>query len=123
MGYRHIVLALIIVGLVFAIVFFLLNKTNHVVAGYLSALVSLGLAVLVGWLLVFPKLAPVRPTGEFDVAVVDSHYVDTARVETYASDGSCRGLAVTFWYPESCPEGERLPLVVFSCCVMVAKPW
>lgn len=111
---RYIIL-LTAMALELAFFFFcLLQKSNRVPAGYLCAVLSLGLLVCTGWLLLFPQMTPVETTGEYLTVQECCFYTDTARIETYANDGSCRELPVAFWYPDKCSEKQSCPLAVFS---------
>ena len=111
---RHIILLAIMAGELFLFLFCLLRKANHVPAGYICAFLSLVLLICTGWLLLFPKVTPLETTGEYQIRREDCFYTDTARIETYAGDGSYRELPVSFWYPAEYPEARRCPLVVFS---------
>ncbi|MDD6038741.1 MAG: hypothetical protein PUD20_08120 [bacterium] len=92
----------------------LIKKTNHVPAGYLCAALSLALLACTGWLLLFPKMTPVETTGEYEVGYEENIYIDTNRLETYATDGSYRELPVGFWYPKDISSDKKCPLIVFS---------
>jgi Predicted dienelactone hydrolase len=114
MKVRHMILLAAMAGELLLFFYCLLRKSNHVPAGYICALLSFVLLICTGWLLLFPKVAPVEATGEHRIRREDCFYTDTSRIEAYADDGSYRELPVSFWYPADCPEPRSCPLVVFS---------
>lgn len=111
---RHIILLTAMAVEIILFFYCLIKKSNHVPAGYICAAVSLILLICTGWLLLFPKVTPLEPTGTYQVKREDCSYTDASRLETYADDGSFRELPVSFWYPAGVPEPRSCPLVVFS---------
>ena len=111
---RHFVLLFVLVVLLVFFIYCLARKTNHTPAGYICAILAFATMIAAGWLLLFPRLSPVAPTGDYKVATCDCFYTDQVRIETYTNDGSHRELAVSFWYPEDCEQGGSCPLIVFS---------
>ncbi len=72
-------------------------------------------AVLAIKVVLFPELKSIETTGEYAFASVTFQLNDTARLETYADDGSCRKLSVVAYYPDSeAVVQNSCPLVVFS---------
>lgn len=111
---RHIILLIAMAGELILFLYCLLQKSNHVPAGYICALLSFVLLICTGWLLLFPKITPIEATGEYQIKREDCFYTDTSRIETYADDGSYRELPVSFWYPVEYQETQSCPLAVFS---------
>lgn len=114
MKVRHIILLTAMLIEITLFFYCLLRKSNHVPAGYICAILSIILFVCTGWLLLFPKVIPVKTTGEYQIQREDYFYIDTKRLETYTNDGSYRELPVAFWYPEESCQTQSCPLVVFS---------
>ena len=114
MRFRHYFLLLALVILLVLFFYCIIRKINHTPIGYICVILSLGLALCTGWLLLFPKLTPIPATGKYNVSTIDCWYTDPVRIETYTNDGSHRELAVTFWYPEDYKGAGTCSLVVFS---------
>ena len=72
---------------------------------------ALGLATLLGWLMIErgrPVVLP-SPSGPYAVGRVAFDWVDSKRVETFADDGAMRELMVFVWYPAGPPAGPVTP--------------
>lgn len=111
---RHIILLAVMAAELILFFYCLIKKSNHVLAGYICAALSLVLLICTGWLLLFPKVTPIEATGEYQIKREDCFYTDTSRLEAYADDGSYRELPISFWYPVEYKEDHSCPLVVFS---------
>ncbi len=57
-----------------------------------------------------------RPlTGEYAVAQSEAILIDSSRIESFETDGSCREVPVHFYYPDNLSEDDAaFPLVIFS---------
>ncbi len=85
-------------------------SARHSVVSALSMLLLIVIAVTPA--LIFPQHAPLKMTGQYQVATAHDTYTDANRLETFAATGEHREVNVECWYPEQVT--GKYPLVVFS---------
>lgn len=105
---------LIIITIEIAIILFLaIYKGNHCIPGYLALGASILLFIATFWVMLFPKIEVIKPTGSYKIEYTEEFYKDESRIETYKNDGSKRELQIGIWYSKELNLNEA-PLVIFS---------
>lgn len=110
---RNIILIIIMAVELFLFFFCIIRKSNHTKVGFLCAILSLVMVIVVGYLLLFPKMKPVEVSGPYDVKTQLDYFVDETRIDPYDKNGGYRELPVQFWYPAN-QEKTDCPLIIFS---------
>ena len=82
-----------------------------VISGLLG-IVILSLSLIPSF--IFADYQGLSTTGSHEVAMTNAILVDSSRIETFETDGSCREVPLYFYYPADADGSETYPLIVFS---------
>lgn len=112
-------LILLGIRIIFAVIFYLINRKKVQKKKSAGKIFSLIMSVLLiaGSLLpafVFTDYKGLPVSGLYSVKMSKAILIDKNRIEKFEDDGSYREVPAYFFAPEDAPAGSRFPLIVFS---------